>query len=566
MTLIAIDLGTTNSLVSIFEEDGPVLIPNALGDFLTPSAVGLNKANEVIVGAEAKDRLVTHPDRTYARFKRYMGTNRDFRLGRKTYRAEELSAMVLRSLKDDAERHLGKEVTRAIISVPAYFNDVQRKATYAAGKMAGLTIERLINEPTAAALAYGLNTLSSENTFLVIDLGGGTFDVSILEIFDGIMEVRSSAGDAFLGGEDFTDAVVKEFGNQKKIDLDSLSPKSMGLLRDLADRAKRELSTKDEVGVNFKLGEEQIPLTITRAKFEDICKPLVEKLRQPVKRAISDAGLRADSIDRVVLVGGATRMPVVRQNVTKLLGLFPEHKIDPDEVVALGAGVQAGLVDRHEALEDVVMTDVCPFTLGTDVSRRISEGKYDHGAFQPIIERNTVIPVSRVVTNGAMEIGQPNVMIGIYQGESPRVKDNVFLGKIDVALPKKQETHEAIDIRFTYDVSGILEVLVTVISTQKTSRMILEGNPGSLSQAEIEKRFKALDKLKVHPKDKSENAATIARLERAYENQLGQIRDEISYKLSTFVAVLDAQKDTDIKIAREELMKWLDRIESMDIF
>lgn len=566
MTLIAIDLGTTNSLVSIFEEDGPVLIPNALGDFLTPSAVGLNKANEVIVGAEAKDRLVTHPDRTYARFKRYMGTNRDFRLGRKTYRAEELSAIVLRSLKDDAERHLGKEVTRAIISVPAYFNDVQRKATYAAGKMAGLTIERLINEPTAAALAYGLNTLSSENTFLVIDLGGGTFDVSILEIFDGIMEVRSSAGDAFLGGEDFTDAVVKEFGNQKKIDLDSLSPKSMGLLRDLADRAKRELSTKDEVGVNFKLGEEQIPLTITRAKFEDICKPLVEKLRQPVKRAISDAGLRADSIDRVVLVGGATRMPVVRQNVTKLLGLFPEHKIDPDEVVALGAGVQAGLVDRHEALEDVVMTDVCPFTLGTDVSRRISEGKYDHGAFQPIIERNTVIPVSRVVTNGAMEIGQPNVMIGIYQGESPRVKDNVFLGKIDVALPKKQETHEAIDIRFTYDVSGILEVLVTVISTQKTSRMILEGNPGSLSQAEIEKRFKALDKLKVHPKDKSENAATIARLERAYENQLGQIRDEISYKLSTFVAVLDAQKDTDIKIAREELMKWLDRIESMDIF
>lgn len=566
MTLIAIDLGTTNSLVSIFEEDGPVLIPNALGDFLTPSAVGLNKANEVIVGAEAKDRLVTHPDRTYARFKRYMGTNRDFRLGRKTYRAEELSAMVLRSLKDDAERHLGKEVTRAIISVPAYFNDVQRKATYAAGKMAGLTIERLINEPTAAALAYGLNTLSSENTFLVIDLGGGTFDVSILEIFDGIMEVRSSAGDAFLGGEDFTDFIVKEFGNQKKIDLDSLSPKSMGLLRDLADRAKRELSTKDEVGVNFKLGDEQIPLTLTRAKFDEICKPLVEKLRQPIKRAISDAGLRADGIDRVVLVGGATRMPVVRQNVTKLLGLFPEHKIDPDEVVALGAGVQAGLVDRHEALEDVVMTDVCPFTLGTDVSRRISEGKYDHGAFQPIIERNTVIPVSRVVTNGAMEIGQPNVMISIYQGESPRVKDNVFLGKIDVALPKKQETHEAIDIRFTYDVSGILEVLVTVISTQKTSRMILEGNPGSLSQAEIEKRFKALDKLKVHPKDKSENAATIARLERAYENQLGQIRDEISYKLSAFVAVLDAQKDTDIKIAREELMKWLDRIESMDIF
>lgn len=566
MTLIAIDLGTTNSLVSIFEEDGPVLIPNALGDFLTPSAVGLNKANEIIVGAEAKDRLVTHPDRTYARFKRFMGTNRDFQLGRKTYRAEELSAMVLRSLKDDAERYLNQEVHRAIISVPAYFNDVQRKATYAAGKMAGLKIERLINEPTAAALAYGLNSLSDENTFLVIDLGGGTFDVSILEIFDGIMEVRSSAGDAFLGGEDFTDAIVKELGAQKKIDLKSLSPKSMGLLRDLADRAKRELSSKDEVGVNFKLGDEQIPLTMTRTKFEEITKPLVEKLRQPIKRVISDAGLKADGIDRIVLVGGATRMPIVRQNVTKLLGLFPEHKIDPDQVVALGAAVQAGLVDRHEALEDVVMTDVCPFTLGTGVSRRITESQYDHGAFQPIIERNTVIPVSRVVTNSAMEIGQPSVTIQIYQGESPRVKDNVFLGNIDVPLPKKQEHHEAIDIRFTYDVSGILEVLVTVLSTQKTSRMILEGNPGSLTADEIEKRFKALDKLKVHPKDKAENAATIARLERAYENQLGHVREEISQKLSVFMTVLEGQKDTDIKMARDDLMKWLDMIESRDIF
>jgi len=565
MTLVAIDLGTTNSLISVFSKDGAELIPNVLGDVLTPSAVGLNNANEIIVGEEARNRLVTHPKKTYARFKRYMGTNRDFRLGRKTYRAEELSALVLRSLKDDAERHLGQEVTRAIISVPAYFNDVQRKATYAAGKMAGLTVERLINEPTAAALAYGLNTKDDENTFIVIDLGGGTFDVSILEIFEGIMEVRSSAGDAFLGGEDFTDAIVKEFAEQLGKSFDSLDAKSQGLLRDLADKAKIELSQKDEVGVNFNAGKKPIKLSLNKAKFEEITESLIKKLRMPIQRAISDAGMRAENIDRVVMVGGATRMPLIRQHVTRLLKLFPEHKLDPDQVVALGAAVQAGLVDRHEALEDVVMTDVCPFTLGTEVTVE-TRGGFEGGHFQPIIERNTVIPVSRVVTNSNLTKGQTQVNLHIYQGESPRVKDNVLLGNLNVNLPRNMKEHEPFDIRFTYDVSGVLEVLVTVQSTQKTNRLILEGNPGSLSQAEIDKRFKQLEKLKVHPKDKTENATIIARLERAYENQLGDIRKIISHRLTEFQGVLEAQKETDIELARKELSEWLDQIENMDIF
>ncbi len=566
MTLVAIDLGTTNSLISVFTEEGPVLIPNALGDVLTPSAVGLSNANEVIVGAQAKNRLVTHPKKTFARFKRYMGTNRDFKLGRKTYRAEELSALVLRSLKADAEKHLGVTVTRAIISVPAYFNDVQRKATYAAGKMAGLTVERLINEPTAAALAYGLNSKDDENTFIVIDLGGGTFDVSILEIFDGIMEVRASAGDAFLGGEDFTDAVVKEFGTQLGPQFEKLDAKAHGLLRDLADRAKVELSQKEEVGVKFNTGKDQVKLTITREKFDEVSASLIKKLRMPIQRAISDAGMRAENIDRVVLVGGATRMPVVRQHVTRLLKLFPEHKLDPDHVVAMGAAVQAGLVDRHEALEDVVMTDVCPFTLGTEVAIEHKSGGFEAGHFQPVIERNTVIPVSRVVTNSTVRKGQTQIELGIYQGEAPRVKDNVLLGKLNIAIPKNPKEHEAFDIRFTYDVSGILEVIVTVHSSQKANTLILEGNPGSLSQAEISKRFKELEKLKVHPKDKAENAAVISRLERAYENQLGDVRSMISHRLVDFQSVLEAQKETDIELARSEMNKWLDHIENMDIF
>lgn len=566
MALIGIDLGTTNSLVSIFTEDGPELVLNALGSALTPSAVGLSESGDIIVGQAAKDRLVSHPEKTYARFKRYMGANREFKLGKKHYRAEELSAMVLQSLKADAEKRLGHSVERAIISVPAYFNDTQRKATYAAGKIAGLKVERLINEPTAAALAYGLNSKEDENTFLVVDLGGGTFDVSILEIFDGIMEVRSSAGDAFLGGEDFTDAIVEHFKKQIGDSAKKLSSKELGLLRDLADKAKVQLSTKHESGVKFLHKGEHLSLTLSRDEFETITKPLVSKLRQPISRAIMDAGMRADDIDRVVLVGGATRMPVIRGMVTKLLKLFPEHSIDPDHVVAMGAGVQAGLVDRHAALEDVVMTDVCPFTLGTDVAIEVPGGGFEGGHFQPIIERNTVIPVSRVVRNSTMRKGQKEVRISIFQGEAPRVIDNVYLGQINVKVPMNRKEHEAIDIRFTYDVSGVLEVLVTTLSNNATERMIIEGNPGSLSPSEIDKRFKELSKLKVHPRDKAENSALIARLERAYENQLGDLRQAIGYRLTEFQALLERQNDTDIEIMRTQVGEWLAEIESMDVF
>ncbi|MEE9346687.1 MAG: molecular chaperone HscC, partial [Robiginitomaculum sp.] len=450
MALVGIDLGTTNSLISVFTDDGPQLIPNALGRVLTPSAVGLSDDGEMIIGEAARNRLVSHPDKSYARFKRYMGANREFKMGRKSYRAEELSAMVLRSLKDDAERHLGTSVERAIISVPAYFNDVQRKATYAAGKLAGLTIERLINEPTAAALAYGLNMKDDESTFLVVDLGGGTFDVSILEIFEGVMEVRSSSGDAFLGGEDFTDKIFEHFAEQIGKPFAKMGDKKKSLLRDLADKAKVQLSSAQEAGVNFNGPKGMIKLSLTREKFDEICAPLVKRLRQPIQRAIMDAGLRAADIDRVITVGGATRMPIVRATVTRLLKLFPEHSLDPDHVIGLGAAVQAGLLDRHEALEDIVMTDVSPFTLGTEIAIEIGTGNYEAGHFQPIIERNTVIPVSRVVTNSTINPGQKELLLQIYQGESPHVVDNVLLGKLHVPVPQnnKKET-EAFDVRFT---------------------------------------------------------------------------------------------------------------------
>jgi len=567
MALVGIDLGTTNSLISVFTDEGPELIRNSAGTFLTPSVVGISDSGDVLVGEAAKHRLITHPEKTVARFKRAMGTAKTHQLGKKQYKAEDLSALVLRSLKSDAEAHLGQTVERAIISVPAYFNDIQRKATYAAGKMAGLKVERLINEPTAAALAYGLSTKEDENTFLVIDLGGGTFDVSILEIFDGVMEVRSSAGDAFLGGEDFTSAVENHFIEQLGMTRDKMKPNDLGRLRNLANKAKLALTDKPEVTVKYVKGKSEESLTISRAKFEYLTQKLQSRMRMPLQRAISDAGLRSADIERIILVGGATRMPVIRAMVTKLLKKFPEHSLDPDEVIALGTGVQSGLLDRHEALEDIVMTDVCPFTLGKEIAKETGPKQWEAGYFNPIIERNTVIPASRVAESFPLTKDQKKIEVRIFQGESPRIEDNVPLGKIDVSLPMNVPFEKrGIQTRFTYDVSGVLEVIVTVIATGDTKQLILEGNPGSISQAEIAKRFKELEKLKIHPRDVAENAAIINRLKAAYENHLGDLRTAIENNLVRFEAILAKQNTTDIKLARTEVTQFLDELDSLDVF
>ena len=566
MALVGIDLGTTNSLISVFTDAGPVLIRNSSGTFLTPSVVGVSDGGDILVGDAAKHRLITHPNKTVARFKRSMGTAKTHPLGNKQYKAEDLSALVLRALKADAEAHLGTTVDRAIISVPAYFNDIQRKATYAAGKMAGLKVERLINEPTAAALAYGLSTKEDENTFLVIDLGGGTFDVSILEIFDGVMEVRSSAGDAFLGGEDFTTAVEEHFISLLGTSREKMKPNDLGRLRNLANKAKLALTDKPDVTVKYVKGKSETELTISRQKFEELTQKLQSRMRMPLQRAISDAGLRSADIERIILVGGATRMPVIRSMVTKLLKKFPEHSLDPDEVIALGTGVQSGLLDRHEALEDIVMTDVCPFTLGTDVAKQLGPNQWEGGYFQPIIERNTVIPASRVEPYSTIHPNQTEVVIRIFQGESPRVEDNVPLGEINIKVPKVKDKTQDFQVRFTYDVSGVLEVLVTVTATGETKQLILEGNPGSLSQVEIQKRLKELEKLKIHPRDVAENAVVINRLKAAYENHLGDIRRAIENHLAQFEHTLSKQNDTDIKLNRKNVTEFLDDLDRMDVF
>ncbi|MBA4227487.1 MAG: molecular chaperone HscC [Hyphomonas sp.] len=564
--IIGIDLGTTNSLVAVFEADGPKLVPNALGEVMTPSAVGYGDDGAMLVGRAARDRLLTHPDLTTARFKRYMGTNHEVKLGKKSFRPEELSALVLGSLRADAEAHLGQKVEEAVISVPAYFNDIQRKATITAAEFAGLKVNRLVNEPTAAALAYGLQDREAESTFLVVDLGGGTFDVSILEMFSGVMEVRASAGDAFLGGEDFTDALAAELGRQLGIQPKDVSREEGARLRALANRLKHQLSEKAEATGDYIIKGEARPVSITREKFDEITDELLKRLRMPIQRAISDASLRADDLHRIITVGGATRMQAVRGLITRLFKRFPEHSIDPDHVVALGAAVQAGLAARHAALDDVVMTDVCPFTLGYEVSVPLGPNQWEAGHFSPLIERNTVVPASRANEISPLEQHQREINLMIYQGESPFVRDNVRIGQLRVPLPADLKADKTVEVRYTYDTSGILEVEATPVATKKTLRLVIEGTPGTLTRAEIDKRLKELAALKIHPRDEQENAAIIARLRAAYENSLGDQRQHVGHILAQFEAVLHTHDKRQIQDARAQIEEILSRFEGEDVF
>ena len=565
-TLIGIDLGTTNSLVAVFTDEGPRLIPNSLGEMLTPSVVGYGDDGTLLIGRVARDRLLTHPQLTAARFKRYMGTHHEMTLGKKAFRAEELSSFVLRALRADAEAYLGHGVDEAVISVPAYFNDIQRKATITAAEFAGLKVNRLINEPTAAALAYGLQDRQAESTFLVVDLGGGTFDVSILEMFSGVMEVRASAGDAFLGGEDFTDALAMELGRQMGLRPEDLSREDGARLRDLADRMKVQLTEAPEARAEYAFKGEARRVTLTRAKFEEITDPILRRLRLPIQRAISDASLRADDLHRVITVGGATRMHAVRQLVTRLFKRFPEYAIDPDHVVALGAAVQAGLAARHKALDDVVMTDVCPFTLGFETAIPVGEGKFEHGHFSPMIERNTVVPVSRSDIISPLQPNQHEIVLKIYQGESPYVKDNIQIGTLHVPLRGGVKDDKSVEVRYTYDTSGVLEVEATPLSTGKTERLVIEGNPGSLPRAEIEKRLKALAAIKIHPREQQENAALIARMRAAYENLLGDRRQSVGRLIAEFEGALSRQDAREISEARRQIEQIIGNFEGGDVF
>jgi molecular chaperone HscC len=564
--IVGIDLGTTNSLVAAWIDGAPRLIPNALGAMLTPSCVGIDQDGSVLVGEAARERLQTHPEQTASLFKRYMGSARTVRLGDRDYRAEELSALVLRSLKADAEAALGVPITEAIITVPAYFSDAQRKATRVAGELAGLRVERLLNEPTAAALAYGLHDAQGETQFLVFDLGGGTFDVSILEMFDGVMEVRASAGDNMLGGEDFV-MLIADIAFQKGIPEAARTDAAfMQRLIARAEKAKRELGTQASTAFDISWRGNDARVELDPDRFEKLSQPLLLRLWRPIERALRDARIRAADLNDVVLAGGATRMPMIRALATRMFGRFPAMGHNPDEVVALGAAVQAGLKMKDKALDEMVMTDVCPYTLGTAISRRVEGGTRTDGLYSPIIQRNTVVPVSRVQRYVPLDPSQSSIRIDVYQGESRLVRDNILLGAVTAPLASGPGHGDGVDVRFTYDVNGLLEVEVTVVATSETRRLVIEGHEGSLSSEDVAQRLEALTALKVHPRDTLENRTLLARAERLYEQLLGQARDQLGQRVLHFEQTLATQDPR--LVAREAALfrEALQAVEASDPF
>lgn len=564
--IIGIDLGTTNSLVAIWRDGKASIIPNALGEHLTPSCVSIDEDGTVLVGRAARERLQTHPQLTASVFKRYMGSEKKITLGTQQFRPEELSSMVLRALKEDAEAFLGEKVEEAIITVPAYFSDAQRKATRIAGQLAGLRVERLLNEPTAAALAYGIRDKEQESKFLVFDLGGGTFDVSILELFEGVMEVRASAGDNFLGGEDFVtvlvDAFLEHSGLRTALGSRQFDARQQQVLRDEAERVKRLLSDQSPVRMNTRFENTDYSWEIGEEKLAQLCEPLLTRLRLPVERALRDATIRAAELNEVVLAGGATRMPLVRKLVSRMFGRFPAIHLDPDEAIALGAAVQAGLKMRDAALDEVVMTDVAPYSLGIGISRQVGPNQYEGGHYLPIIERNSVVPVSRTENIVTIHDNQKEINVAIYQGESRLVADNVFLGKITFPIPAKKAGEVGIDVRFTYDISGVLEAEVTVLATQERHKMVISDNAGVMTAEQIEQRFAELADLKIHPRDQMENRTLVSRADRLYEQSLGDVRQYLAAHTANFQAALETQDPSTIRKARAALDEVLRQVES----
>ena len=502
--IIGIDLGTTNSCVAVMEGGKPVVITNAEGMRTTPSVVAFTKTGERVVGEPAKRQAVTNADKTISSIKREMGTDYKVTIDDKKYSPQEISAMILQKLKSDAENYLGEKVTEAVITVPAYFNDAQRQATKDAGKIAGLDVKRIINEPTAAALAYGLDN-EQEQKIMVYDLGGGTFDVSILELGDGVFEVKSTAGNNHLGGDDFDERIieylVKEFKKENGVDL-SKDKMAMQRLKEVAEKAKKDLSgmVSTQVSAPFiAKGDDGEPLhldmTLTRAKFEDLISDLVESTLEPVRKALKDAHMTKKDLDKVILVGGSTRVPMVYDLITKELGKEPSREVNPDEVVAMGAAIQGGVLTGD--VNDIVLLDVTPLSLGLETLG---------GVMTTLIPRNTTIPTSKKEVFSTAADNQPAVDIHILQGERPMAADNKTLGRFQLGnIPPAPRGVPQIEVTFDIDANGIVNVKAKDLGTNKEQSITITSST-NLTEEEIEKMRKEAEENKEADEKRKEEA------------------------------------------------------------
>lgn len=501
--VIGIDLGTTNSCVAVMEGGEATVIPNPEGNRTTPSVVAFSKEGERLIGEVAKRQAITNPEKTVISIKRHMGSDYKVKIDGKEYTPQEISAMILQKLKSDAEAYLGEKVTKAVITVPAYFNDSQRQATKDAGKIAGLEVERIVNEPTAAALAYGLEK-EEDQTILVYDLGGGTFDVSILELGDGFFEVKATSGDNKLGGDDFDQAIidylVEEFKKENGIDLGQ-DRMAMQRLKDAAEKAKKDLSGVLTTTISLPFitadatGPKHLEVNLSRAKFEDLTSHLVERTMGPTRQALKDAGLEPSDVDRVILVGGSTRIPAVQEAIQKLTGKEPHKGVNPDEVVALGAAVQAGVLSGD--VKDVVLLDVTPLSLGIETLG---------GVFTKLIERNTTIPTSKSQIFSTAADNQTSVDIHVLQGEREMAADNKTLGRFQLTdIPPAPRGVPQIEVTFDIDANGIVNVSAKDKGTGKSQKITITSSSG-LSEEEIERMVKEAEAHAEEDKKRRERA------------------------------------------------------------
>ena len=567
--MIGIDLGTTNSLATYIDDNGEIqFIKNEYGNILIPSVVGIDENDAIIVGELAKERRMMNAGETASNFKRRMGTDAKIKVKNRTFDAQMLSSFVLKHLKENAEKQLSEKIDRAIISVPAYFNDKQRRDTKMAAELAGLTVERLINEPTAAAMSLGSHILDQNLKFIVLDLGGGTFDVTLLETFENIMEVLSISGDTMLGGEDFTTKICEIFLKNIKLSIADLSRDERTKLYTKADRAKKLISLKN-VEIEMEIKGKKYKSEITQENFRETVKPLLVKMKVAIDKALQDGNTDAREIEKVILVGGAVKLGIIEEFVEKYFHKMRGEKIyfnnddfiennklvsiaaDPDTVVAYGVGIAVGMKERNKVFKERILTDVCPFTLGTEIVGR---------RFAPIIPRNTTVPTSRSEYFYTIEDYQSQVTVGIYQGESLNIDDNLFLGEFLLDVPQNLAGKEAINVRFTYDINGILEVEAKVVSTGvKKSKLIINGD---LSEEEKNEKIKMLKEIKIQSENKNKDKLLLERANRIYAEIVNtEIRNYISEYLENYQMIVRTGDRIRIQKVKKEFSAFLDKID-----
>lgn len=559
MAILGIDLGTTNSLGAVYRNGKVELIPNRFGSFLTPSVVSVTEDGSVVTGQIAKERLITHPKDTAFSFKKNMGSDQKYNLGGKTFLPEELSGFLVSAIVEDAKEYMGEEIKDVIISVPAYFHDKQRVATKRAGALAGVNVKRIVNEPSAAALASYFDT-QNEQLFLVFDFGGGTLDVSIVDCFDTMVDILAVSGDNHLGGDDFNEAVAEGFLREHQLQRGNLSEKEYAILLRQAEKCKIALSTEKEVKMTAVLGGQTYQSVYTNERMMRESSAVWKRIQTVLRRALRDSRVEVEDIDAVILAGGSGKMPLVQSYMEQLFDQTPLVTGFSDQLIARGLGLVCGVMERKDEVRDYILTDICPFTLGTGVN---NEADPKHPYMSAIIERNSILPCSKIRGFSTAADYQSEVKIEILQGEEPYAEDNVQLGVVTVAVPKKKKGMESVDVRFTYDINGILEVEVTVVSTGKSVKKVLSQN---MDEKELARRMKQLEKLKVHPKDMTENQLILERLQALYEEALPETRDRLMYHIRNFESTLAEQDARRIRKYREFLEHMIASLEHYDPF